>query len=138
MKTLAVVVICLIASVLYTARGLFRALDTSNYYPPTVHADSQYRSISIAVEIDKKGGKSSFVDLFRAYGFSGNGPAIEQVVKINIETKNLRYDSEGDAFVVVAADQESYLQAVREISEILKIETLNNWLRKSAWIPIKE
>ena len=139
MKIFAIVIaaaLLLIAA--YTARGLFRIPDMGLYYAPKMYSEPKYFSISIPVEIEKKGDKISFVELFHVYGFSGNGPSIEQVVKANIKTKQLEYDSEGDTFVVYALDQESYIQLLNELEAVKRIESLNGWLRKAAWMPIKE
>ncbi len=138
MKIIIIVIVVLVATGAYTVRGLFRTTDLDLYYTPTLHSESQYLSISIPVEIEKKGNQVSFVELFNVYGFSGNGPSMEQVVKANIKAKNLEYDSEGDAFLVYAPDQETYLHAMKDLEAVTRIESLNIWLRKAAWIPIKE
>jgi hypothetical protein len=139
MKIFAIVITVALAAIgAYTARGLLRTTDLGLYYPPTLFLQSQHCSISIHVEIDKKGNKESFVKLFNIYGFSGNGPSIEQVVKANIKTKKLVYDSEGDTFLIHAPDQETYLRVLKELEAITRIELLNVWLRNTAWILIKE
>jgi len=139
MKMFAILgVLAIVVIGAYIFKGPFRTPDLGQYYPPTLYHDSQYHSISIAVEIDKKRNKVSFVDLFNIYGFSGNGPSMEQVVKANLGTRNVEYDSEGDAFIVYAPNQETYVQVLKELEAVTRIESLNAWLRKAAWIPIKE
>jgi hypothetical protein len=139
MKILGIVGLALIVSaVAYIGRGLLRDPDLGGYYAPTLLQVPQTLSISIPVEIEKKQGKASFVELFKVYGFSGNGPSIEQVVSANTKIRSVRYDSEGGAFVVIAPDQETYLQVLRELDAVTQVQTLNAWLRKAAWTPIKE
>jgi hypothetical protein len=113
------------------ARRLFKPRITFGPY-------TSFDYSSIPVEVEKKGDRASFVELFNVYGFSGNGPSIEQVVKANIQARNLRYDSEGDAFFVHVPDQETYLQVLKELEAVTRIESLNVWLRNAVWIPIKE
>lgn len=122
----------------YTIRALFRTPNLGLYYAPTIYSEPRYFSISIPVEIEKKGDKISFIELFNVYGFSGNGPSIEQVVKANINSEKLEYDSEGDTFVVYAPDHDSYILLLKELEAVKQIELLNGWLRKAAWVPIKE
>ena len=111
--------------------------ELKKYYPPTIYSDTQYLSISIPVEISEKGGRPSFVHLFEKYGFSGNGPAIEQVVRANL-TASGEYDSEGDAFYVRAKKRGEYDYILTELRCIEDIECLNKWLDNASTILFKE
>jgi hypothetical protein len=137
-KMLTIGLAVVLLAIAFTVRGLFRDPNLSAFYPPTVQAIPQYLSVTIPVEIGKKGDRQSFVELFKVYGFSGNGPSIEQVVKANTKVAGITYDSEGDAFVALASDKESYGHFLKEIDAVAHVESLNAWLRRAAWTPIKE
>lgn len=133
------ILLVLIAAVLaYTLRGWLHQPDLSQYYAPHINLIPEYHTVSIPVEIAMKAGKQPFSKLFNIYGFSGNGPSIEQVVRANISVKNVAYDSEGDAFYVKAPDMETYLQVADELSSLHRLETLQSWLKNAAWILLKE
>ena len=114
------------------------SLDLEQYYPPTVHSNAEFRSISIPVEILDKDGKRSFIHLFEAYGFSGNGPSIEQVILFNVGRNAGELDSEGNAFYLYASDAESYHELLTDIQCVEKIICLNKWLINASSIIIKE
>lgn len=111
--------------------------DLERYYAPKIYSNYQNLSISIPVEITDKEGLVSFVRLFESYGFSGNGPAIEQVIKANL-TASGRYDSEGDAFYVYAQSQGEYHHLLAELKCIEDIECLDRWLENASTILFKE
>jgi len=112
--------------------------ELNGFYPPTVHSNKQYFSISIPVEIAEKDVKQSFIHLFERYGFSGNGPSIEQVVMTYIGENAGQYDSEGDAFYIYTTDQISHANLLNKIKCIEKLECLNKWLQNANSIIIKE
>ncbi|GAB1263578.1 hypothetical protein [Aurantivibrio infirmus] len=113
-------------------------VDLDKYYAPTVYSSLEYFSISIPVEIAEKNGKLSFVKLFEKYGFSGNGQAIEQVVRKNIGGNVGEYDSEADAFYINAKDSSEYTELLTKIKCIEEIACLNKWLQNATSIIIKE
>lgn len=110
----------------------------SDFYAPTLYTDQATLTISIPVEIDDKNGKKSFVRLFEAYGFSGNGPSIEQVVKRNVAELPGTFDSEGDAFVLRVASQPSFDEAVSKLKCVEDVACLAGWLKQSSSIIVKE
>jgi hypothetical protein len=112
--------------------------DLESYYPPVVDTDDEYYAISILVEIDEKNGKQAFVKLFEKYGFSGNGPSIEQVIRKNTSFQDVEYNSEGDAFLMYARDKVHQTEIVNELKCIEDIKCLNKWLKNASWILIKE
>jgi hypothetical protein len=112
--------------------------DLDSYYPPEIDIDDEYYSISILVEIDEKNGKKAFVKLFEKYGFSGNGPSIEQVIRKNTSFQDVEFNSEGDAFLMYARDKAHQAQIVNELKCIQDIQCLDKWLKKASWILLKE
>ena len=138
-EILKMVVVCILVLLFlfYWIRPLANP-NVDDYYPPQIYSDETYFSISIPVEIDLKDGKHSFVKIFNAYGFSGNGPSIEQVIKANIDFSPVEFDSEGDAFFMYAADREQYLIVLNEIRCIEKVSCLKKWVKKARWKLIKE
>lgn len=112
--------------------------NISQYYTPKVLAMKEFLSIQIPVEIGEKNGKKSFVDLFELYGFSGNGPSIEQVVKKNINLKNVQFDSEGDVCIILVKKDNDFDNILQEVKCIEDINCLVKWLNKSFNMIYKE
>lgn len=108
------------------------------YYAPVVYGQAEYLSISIPVEVDDKDGKKAFVKLFEKYGFSGNGPSIEQVVRTNNSFDNVEYGSEGDSFFMYVKDKADFDEILSKMKCIENTECLNRWLNKSRVALIKE
>lgn len=139
MKILKIIVVCilLVLFVFYWIRPLANP-DITEYYPPIIYSDETYFSITIPVEIDLKDGKRSFTELFNAYGFSGNGPSIEQVVRANTHFASVQFDSEGDAFVMYTSNEEQYLSILNELRCMEEIACLKKWVKTARWVLIKE
>lgn len=134
-----IVVILIVAlSIVVSIKNVSANPDVDSYYPPKIEIDEEYFGISIIVEIDEKNGKKPFVELFEKYGFSGNGPSIEQVIRKNTSFKGVEFNSEGDAFLMYAQDQAHQANIVSELKCIEDIHCLNKWLKKASWILVKE
>jgi hypothetical protein len=114
------------------------SINPNDFYAPKVYSDQATLTISIPVEVGEKNGKKSFVKLFELYGFSGNGPSIEQVVKRNMTELSGTFDSEGDAFVVRVATSEQLKQALQKMKCVEDVKCLATWLKKSESICSKE
>lgn len=112
--------------------------DHKQYYAPVVYSDVEHLSISVPVEIAEKEGKKAFVRLFEKYGFSGNGPAIEQVIRMNNSFDNVEYDSEGDSFFMYVNNKADFENVLAKVKCIENTECLNSWLNKSRLVLIKE
>ena len=134
------IVIILLVSLLFVIvlKKLSKNPDLSQFNTPEILSDDEYYSISIPVEIDDKNGKKAFVQLFEQYGFSGNGPSIEQIVRKNTKFSGVEFDSEGDCFLMYAQSREHQAEILNELKRIQNIDCLNSWLRKASWILIKE
>lgn len=116
----------------------FNRPDPGQFYPPKVRALPEYFSVSVIVEVDEKDGKKAFVKLFEKYGFSGNGPSIEQVIRKNIKLRNIEFDSEGGMFAAYTTDNAQYVEMVNAIKCIEDIKCLDKWLNNARWTLIKE
>ena len=113
-------------------------INPTDFYAPKVYSDQATLTISVPVEIGEKDGRKSFVNLFEAYGFSGNGPSIEQVVKRNMPNLNGAFDSEGDAFVVRVSTPEQLKEALQKLTCIEDVKCLTTWLKQAESIIGKE
>jgi hypothetical protein len=114
------------------------SINPNDFYAPKVYSDQATLTLSIPVEVGEKNGKKSFVKLFELYGFSGNGPAIEQVVKHNMTELSGTFDSEGDAFVVRVATPEKLKAALQKLKCVEDVMCLATWLKLSESILGKE
>lgn len=115
-------------------------IDTSAYYTPTVrHTEYKGRySVVIGVEIVEKQSKQSFIKLFNQYGFSGNGPSIEQVVLKNISRRKGSVNSEGEMFCIEFKNKNNFELFLKDIKQIEDISTLNIWLANASGQHYKE
>lgn len=118
--------------------GNTASINTNEFYAPKIYADEATLTISIPVEVGDKNGKKSFVKLFELYGFSGNGPSIEQVIKRNMAELTGTFDSEGDAFVVRVASTEKLKAALQKLKCVEDVKCLATWLKQSESISGKE
>ncbi len=111
-----------------------------NSYPPRIVVIDRpdVREIQIPVEIEKKNGKVSFIEIFRYYGFSGNGPSIEQVVRYNIRNLKAEYDSEGDCFRVMFSGKEDLDRYHDLLKTVLTEYGLHRWVYNARGITFKE
>ncbi len=112
--------------------------NPDDFYAPKLLSDPAQRSIVIAVEVGDRGGKKSFVKLFELYGFSGNGPSIEQVIKRNAPDMVGSFDSEGAAFVFVASSPSGFESARAKLKCVEEMKCLASWLDAAKSIPFKE
>ena len=136
-QLLIIVVLGLLALLLLS--GGKKVNDLERYYAPKVHSGTEAGYwINIPVEIDVKDGKESFISMFEQYGFSGNGPSIEQVVRKNVQLEGAFYDSEGDNFFVYFDDHADFQNGLNELRCIEDIHCLSAWLGKASSILIKE
>ena len=113
-------------------------INPTDFYAPKVYSHQATLTISVPVEVGEKNGKKSFVNLFEAYGFSGNGPSIEQVIKRNIPELNGTFDSEGDAFVVRVSTPEQLKEALLKLRCVEDVKCLATWLKHAESIIGKE
>lgn len=112
--------------------------DPNDYYAPTVLSFPEYLTITIGAEIEEKNGKKAFTSLLNKYGFSGNGPSIEQVIARNTDIDNVQFDSEAGAFFMRASNEMNYEKALKSLKCIEDVECLDRWLKNSRWILFKE
>ncbi|MBL0731207.1 hypothetical protein [Piscinibacter sp. HJYY11] len=112
--------------------------NPDDYYAPKLLSDEKLLTFVIPVEIDERAGKKSFVKLFELYGFSGNGPSIEQVVKHNVPRIAGRFDSEGDAFVLIVSSRSDFEATRTKLRCVEDVKCLSNWLAGAKSILLKE
>ena len=113
-------------------------VNPSDYYAPKIVAHDKLLTISIPVEVKERDGKKSFVKLFALYGFSGNGPSIEQVVRRNLSDVTADFNSEGDAFVMRVSNKTDYVSALQKLKCVEDVACLTTWLENSRSVLIKE
>jgi hypothetical protein len=113
-------------------------IDETKFYAPKVFSQEEVLTITIPVEVAAHAGKIAFVKLFEHYGFSGNGPAIEQVVRYNLPEMRAQFDSEGDAFFARFRDKREYLTALEKLQCMEDVKCLSTWLRNASAILLKE
>ena len=111
---------------------------TFNTYSPTIIKDDKHLFIQIPVEIDKKNNKNPFSIILQKYGFSGNGPSIEQIIKFNISFKNAIYNSEGDCFRVEFKSLNELNEYFSLLKPIQDEEILHKWTFNAKNIILKE
>jgi hypothetical protein len=112
--------------------------NPNDFYAPKLLVNEERMTFVVPVEIDAREGKKSFVKLFELYGFSGNGPSIEQVIRHNVPSLAGSFDSEGDAFVLLASSRAEFDASRAKLNCIEKVECLSTWLAKAQTILIKE
>jgi hypothetical protein len=113
-------------------------IDPTQYYAPKLLVQDDRLVIAIPVEVGEQDGKLSFVKLFEHYGFSGNGPSIEQVVRHNVLSTGAEFDSEGDAFLVRFSNKAEYMATLEKLRCMEDVHCLSTWLRSASSIFIKE
>jgi hypothetical protein len=112
--------------------------NPDDFYAPKLLLDEKLLTFVIPVEIDERAGKKSFVKLFELYGFSGNGPSIEQVVKHNMPRIAGKFDSEGDAFVLTVLSRSDFEATRTELKCVEEVKCLASWLAGAKSILHKE
>jgi hypothetical protein len=127
-----------LALLLLSACGASVNANPRDFYEPKLFADEEHLILVVPVEIEARGGKKSFVRLFELYGFSGNGPSIEQVVKHNAPGIAGEFDSEGDAFVLRVASKAEFEAARVQLKCLEQVECLSSWLAEAKTILLKE
>jgi hypothetical protein len=118
--------------------GFATSVDPDEFYAPKLRVVDSASFIAIDVEIEQRGTKSSFIHLFEHYGFSGNGPAIEQVVRENLSGERGRFDSEGDVFFYQASDGADLAAVAHQLRCIEDVKCLQTWIRNARWTLMKE
>lgn len=113
-------------------------VDTNNFYAPKLIADENLLILTVPVEIAERDGQKSFVKLFELYGFSGNGPSIEQVIKHNVPQIAGRFDSEGDAFSLTVSNKPDFEAMRTKLKCIEQVPCLATWLAEAKSILFKE
>lgn len=117
----------------------YRSEGFNSYPPRIVVMDSPgAHEIQIPVEIELKNGKQSFIEIFRYYGFSGNGPSIEQVIRYNLRYENAEYDSEGDCFRVVFSSKDDLDRYHLLLKPVTNEDGLHRWVYNARKIFFKE
>jgi hypothetical protein len=112
--------------------------NPNDFYAPKLLLDEERMTFVVPVEIDARDGKKSFVKLFELYGFSGNGPSIEQVIRHNVPGIGGSFDSEGDAFVLLASNKADFEDARAKLKCIENVECLSSWLARAQSLLFKE
>ena len=114
------------------------SVHPDEFYAPTIHSDELRLTLVVSVEIAERNSKRAFVKLFELYGFSGNGPSIEQVVRHNAPSLIATFDSEGDAFVLKASSKPHFEAALQKLKCLEDVNCLNTWLKNASSILMKE
>lgn len=113
-------------------------VNPNDYYAPKLLSDEKTLAFVVPVEIEQRNKKKSFVKLFEIYGFSGNGPSIEQVVRYNAPNLKGSFDSEGDAFVLIASNKPDYESTLLQLKCLEDMKCLIDWLMQAKSIVLKE
>ena len=127
-----------LAASLLGACGAPTNVNLDDYYAPKLLSDEVLLTLVIPVEIDERNGKKSPVKLYELYGFSGNGPSIEQVVKHNAPRIAGKFDSEGDAFVLTVPNKSDFDAARATLRCVEEVKCLASWLASARSILVKE
>ena len=133
-----IIILIVLVFIGFVLQKHFNRPNPDDYYPPKVDTLPEYFSVSVSAEVDEKGGKKAFVNLFERYGFSGNGPSIEQVIRKNVKLKGVEYDSEGDMFSAYTTSKGQFEELVKSVKCIEEIKCLDDWLNKAKWALLKE
>jgi len=126
------------AAFLLSACGAKANANPDNFYAPKLLSDERLLTLVVSVEIDSRDGKKSPAKLFEFYGFSGNGPSIEQVVKHNAPHLTGKFDSEGDAFVLTLSNRPDFDAARATLRCVEDVKCLASWLASARSILLKE
>ena len=126
------------AAFLLSACGAQLGANPDDFYASKLLSDERLLTLVVPVEIDKRAGKKSPVKLFELYGFSGNGPSIEQVVKHNAPHLAGKFDSEGDAFVLTLSNRSDFDAARATLKCVEDVKCLSSWLASARFILLKE
>jgi hypothetical protein len=129
--------IALVLSLIGCQRREIR-VDPTDFYSPTVRTQEASRTLMVDVAIERRDGKQSFVRLFELYGFSGNGPSIEQVIRRNVGAIQGRYESEGDMFAFTAETGQDFIEMSKQLECLREIPCLQSWLENSRSVIMKE
>lgn len=111
-----------------------------NTYPPRIISNDHdgIFTLQIPVETESKNGKPSFIEIFKYYGFSGNGPSIEQVIRYNLGSGNAEFDSEGDCFRVLFSSKGDMMRYYARLINIINEDDLHRWVYNARRIVFKE
>ena len=104
---------------------------------PYYFSSNSMHSISIPVKVEVINGVRSFVEVMKLYGFSGNGPSIEQVIRKNI-TLPAEYDSEGEACVIYFKSRSQMSEFSNTLVNISNQSIFHSWVYNSRGVLIKE
>lgn len=119
-----------------SAKPIGKNEKSNKYFPFELSEIGGKYSISVEIE----GGKlyDKYYDIFKKYGYEGNGPCWEGHIKQILEGKNkdllshIEFDSEAGGFFAYADSKETQQKFVEILSPIFSnLNILSDWVKKA-------